>query len=76
MNIGEIGYAGYIGYNWSSLAAAFSSTTSAASWWFEFTITASRPSWGPGSRWGGLPLCCLFRGGRNCTSRGMGRLMG
>ena len=56
---GSLRYSGYIGYKWSRSAVAYSSATSASSYWFEFTASESRPSHGPNDRWYGFPVRCL-----------------
>lgn len=49
--------AGNIGYEWSSRTSPTSATLA---YWFEFTATESRPSYGPNNRYNGLPLRCLL----------------
>lgn len=54
---GTFGLAGFFGYEWSSRT---SPTSSSLSYWFEFSATESRPSYGPNNRYNGLPLRCLM----------------
>ncbi len=54
--VGTFRYAGVYGYEWSSRTSPTSSTLA---YWFEFSATESRPSWGPYERYNGFPLRCL-----------------
>ena len=59
LNNGSLRFSGGVGYDWSRSAVAYSSATSAYSYWFEFTASESRPSTGPFNRYFGFPVRCL-----------------
>ena len=59
LDYGSLRHSGRIGYDWSRSAVAYSSASSASSYWFEFTASESRPSTGPYDRYHGCPVRCL-----------------
>ncbi len=56
---GTFGYAGVDGYEWSSRAAVYTSSTSATAYYLGFNASTVYPSYGPYERWRGRPLRCL-----------------
>ncbi len=59
LGFGSLRDSGNAGYDWSRTSVAYSSATSANSYWFEFTASEYRPSLGPVHRWHGIPVRCL-----------------
>ncbi len=59
LNNGSLRFSGGVGYDWSRSAVAYSSATSASSYWFDFNSSVSRPSTGPFNRYFGFPVRCL-----------------
>ena len=59
LGYGSLRFSGDVGYGWSRTSVAYSSATSANSYWFEFASSESRPSYGPYPRWLGVPVRCL-----------------
>ena len=50
---------GINGYGWSSASRAFSSITSATTYYLDFNASGVNPSYGPDHRWYGFPIRCL-----------------
>ena len=53
---GKSWLAGVIGYEWSSRAAAYTSSTAATAYYLGFNATGVGPSNGPVNRWNGFPV--------------------
>ena len=62
LNNGFLRNAGINGYDWSSMAAAFTSSTSATAYNLNFNASGLNPSNGPNNRWNGFPVRCLASG--------------
>ncbi len=59
VSAGTLGNAGVDGYEWSSRAATYTSSTSATAYYLGFNASTVYPSYGPYERWRGRPLRCL-----------------
>ncbi len=59
LNDGALRLFGVSGYDWSRSSVAYSSATSATAYLLAFNAGTVYPSYGPYTRWLGLPVRCL-----------------